>query len=535
MAVAVRPRRTRRPPPSAGPHFAEFLATHCYHTKGRWAGTPVVFEPWQHRDWNLALELDPKTKKRVFKFVIFGRPRKNYKTTECAGLTLYLAGPDGEQGPEIACAAGSKDQADIVFGQARSFVQRSPALRSYFKPQMTVILVPTKFGVIRRISSDGGLQMGMNLSGAVIDELHVFTGQKHRELWAALNTSDVLREEPLIATITTAGYDKATLLGEIYDRTMQLPNVTVSADKSRTVVQDRENGFLMVWYGAPEDADIEDPKVWRAANPAETVPMEYLRRQLHSPHISEGEFRRLHLNQWTASQERWINDSVLYEANDPNLLIPGGARICCAVDAAIVHDTLAVSWSWRNESGRVIERKRVWSARQDVPYDVFVPGGRIDLELASDFIVEELASRYQLAEVAYDPTFWEGEASRLAKRGVRVAPFPKSGLLMTSALQGFYVDVQEGRVAWGGTEEWNKLDDPKVWLAHFQAAAAVQTDRGWKVSKIKSTRPIDAAIATVMSHARAVDTSLESVYEHRDLRVLGSADEHDDEEDEEWS
>lgn len=511
------------------------METHCIHTKGRWAGKPVVFERWQRDDWHEALRVSPKTGKRLYSFVLQGRPRKNYKTTECSGLVLYLGGADGEPGAEIACGSGTKEQAGIVFGQASQFVQRSERLRSIFTPQSTVILVPATFGVIRRISSDGGFQMGMNLSGGVLDELHVFLTPKHRELFAAITTSTVLREEPFIASITTAGWDKATLLGELYDKFCALPNVEIHGKHGcKLVARNEAAGELMIWYGAPEDADIENEEIWRECNPAESVSLDFLRQQFNSTHVSEGEFRRLHLNQWTASEERWIPDSVVARNKRPDLLIPNGARIYGGVDASITHDTTACSWSWRTEQGVVVERTRVWSARKDVAHDVFVPGGRIDLELVSDFIVRELAPRYELSELVYDPRFFEGEASRLSRAGIRIAAFPQNSQLMADAYQAYYIDAHEGRSVWGGREEWNEHSDPRTLARHIAAAAGVKTERGWKISKLKSSRPIDAMVASVMSHARATAGD-ESVYEHRDLFVLGDADEHGDEDDDEWS
>jgi phage terminase large subunit-like protein len=42
-----------------------------------------------------------------------------------------------------------------------------------------------------------------------------------------------------------------------------------------------------------------------------------------------------------------------------------------------------------------------------------------------------------------------------------------------------------------------------VLTAHVRATAAEQTDRGWKVRKLKSSMRIDATVAAVMAHYRA--------------------------------
>jgi hypothetical protein len=46
---------------SGGPHFAAYCERYIRHTKGRWAGRPVVYEDWQREFWWEALEFDPAT------------------------------------------------------------------------------------------------------------------------------------------------------------------------------------------------------------------------------------------------------------------------------------------------------------------------------------------------------------------------------------------------------------------------------------------------------------------------------------------
>lgn len=538
--------RARRKPESAGPHFEAFSKAYCQHTKGKWAGTPLTFDPWQKQLWNEAMLLDPKTGRRQYSMVVVGVPRKNGKTTMCAALALYLLGADGEMGAEIACAAGSRDQADMVFGQARQFVETSPELREHFQPQRLVITCPSTFGVVKRISAEGGLAMGMNLSGSVIDELHVFEGHRHRELFSAITTSTAAREQPFLVSITTAGWNLETLLGEIYARALNMPDVERHGKFGElTIARDRRNGFLMWWYGAPDDADIEDRALWRAVNPSPAVQMRYLESQWGAVHVSEGEFRRLHLNQWTESEEVWISESVLRSngttakdvaggpvPKDLHPALPSSARVIpknggvyVAVDVGITHDTCCVSWSWRVPgSQKVVTEQAVFSPRRTVAHHVLMPGGQVVIATVEDFIVNVLQPAYGVREISYDPRFFVETAQRLSQLGYRVTEFPQQGAIMLDALQGYYVDAHEGRALHGG--------DP-VFLLHAAAAAATKTDRGWRVSKIKSSRPIDALIATVMSHARASAGARESVYDRRDLLVLG-ADSDEQPEDEDW-
>jgi phage terminase large subunit-like protein len=56
-------------------------------------------------------------------------PRKNGKSTLSAGIALYLLVADGEQGAEVHSATTARDQARIVFDEAKRMVSSSPALK----------------------------------------------------------------------------------------------------------------------------------------------------------------------------------------------------------------------------------------------------------------------------------------------------------------------------------------------------------------------------------------------------------------------
>ena len=67
------------------------------HTKGRWAGRPLIYEDWQREFWWEALEFDPATGLRIYNEVGLGLPRKNSKSTMAAGAGLYMLDADGER------------------------------------------------------------------------------------------------------------------------------------------------------------------------------------------------------------------------------------------------------------------------------------------------------------------------------------------------------------------------------------------------------------------------------------------------------
>lgn len=280
---------------SGGPHFAAYCERYIRHTKGRWAGQPLVYEPWQREFWWEALEFDPATGLRIYNEVGLGIPRKNTKSTMASAAGLYMLDADGEPEPEVYVAAAARNQAGIVLGQARSMVQRSPLLLDRLVPHRYVIECPRNGGIMRSLSSDAALQHGLNPSANIIDELHA---HKSAELYTALTTGTGAREQPFTLWITTAGVAGEGILAELF-ASMFSGTGELEVRGSLLIYRDRVNGTLIYWYGAPRDADIEDPAVWFAANPVSWLhDGKYLGAQFARLRARGAllEWRRYHLN-----------------------------------------------------------------------------------------------------------------------------------------------------------------------------------------------------------------------------------------------
>lgn len=470
-----------------GPRVAWFARRYCRHTKGRWAGEPVEFEPFQQEFLDEAFKLNAYGQ-RTYKNVLLGIPRKAGKSTTAAVLALYFAHWDGEPGAEVVVAAGSREQAAMVFDQARAFVDANPELGALFDAQRFVIYGPES-STIKRIAADGKLQHGLNPSAVIVDELHSFMSPRQEELWNALTTGSGAREQPVTISITTAGYDKATVLGRLYDAGLRLEEI--ERRPGLTIARDEDAGFLMWWYGLTDLDDPEDEDAWQRANPASWITPEVLRQQAASPTVDELAFRRLHLNMWTKTRDSWL-PAGLWDSLRSDEEIPDGAEVIVAVDVGLVHDSTAVAVAHRLEDGRIVVRARVWAARDDAVAHTILPGGRVDLEVIETHI-EALAERYQVREVVYDPRFFERSAQTLSASGLTVAPVDQSSRRMLEAYADFYLACQDEKVTHDG--------DP-VLSRHVESVIGVMTEKGWKISRLRLQR-IDAAVAAAMAVWRA--------------------------------
>ena len=351
-------------------------------------------------------------------------------------------------------------------------------------------------GFYKLLSSDGRLGHGVNPSAAIVDEWWLFSSERERESYNALAHALHKRGagRAWLLAITTAGYDKHSQLAQTYEKAINHPGLEHRANGFLRVLRDEQSGFLFWWYGLPEHLEgaIDDPVVVRACNPASWLDPEQLVRDLQRPDTDELDWRRLHLNQWTASRDAWLPSGCwarLYSDAE----IPAGAEIYLGVDIALRHDTSAVVWASVLEDGRIALRCHTWAANEKATAHQFVPGGQIRLELVEEFI-RTLARDYRVREVAYDPQFFARSAQQLADERFTMVEFIQASAPMAAACQGFYQACLEGALT---------HDNDPVLNAHIEATAVDKTERGWKIRKLKSSEHIDASVAAVLAVARA--------------------------------
>jgi phage terminase large subunit-like protein len=487
-----------------GPRFAAFCENFIIHTKGPFAGRPLILEDWQRRFIDEALRFDPETGIRIYQTVVLGIPRKNGKSTLCAALGIYLCLADGEHSPEVVIAAGSVSQADPVYGQMRHFIENPRSgLGSHFKSMMRAITCPVNLGVIKILAATGKRQFGLNPSAAIMDEKSLWNTAQLFELDTAIKTAMGARDNPLSLTITTAGFDQWTPFGKMYTELMNRPDAY--RKDALTIVKDYPGKFLFWWYGSPEDADYSDPEIWMAVNPASWITADKLAIEFNSPDTTPEEFRMFHMNQWVKARDSWLPSGVWAGLTDDKRQIPDGEIIHVGVDASQTHDCTAVSWAWRDpEDGKIITRCHIWAAMDDAAAHEYMDG-KIDLREVGEWILEKLAKKYRIKELIYDPRFFDVIAMGLKEAGVRCAPIGQNSGQMADMYQHFYIGCREGRLV---------HDTDKVWAEHIESTLAKKTEHGWKVSKLGDKR-IDGTVAAVIAYGRAAISKGKRTYVFR--------------------
>src|SRR5699024_593319 len=179
--------------------------------------------------------------------------RKNGKSTLNSGLSLYSFSKDGENGADVYLLANTKQQAGIIYNEAKEMVKKSPRLRRQFQAKRDEIWFSKTSSKIEHRASDSEKLDGLNTHLGIFDEIHEF---KDYKLINVIKQSRGSRKQPLIIYITTAGYQLDGPLVNYYE---QASDVLVGA-----LVDERT-----FYYIAELDSvkEFEKPETWVKANP----------------------------------------------------------------------------------------------------------------------------------------------------------------------------------------------------------------------------------------------------------------------------
>ena len=459
-----------------GNEIIKFAADHFMVQKGFRAGEPLLFTAWQKWLLRSLFERDDDTGRLRYRRALIGLPRKQGKSLMLS--TVGVSGLiTGESGAEIYVVAGDRQQARIIFGEARTQIQSSPMLSAECKVYRDVIEMPRFGSILRVLSSEFKGQAGLNPSLVLFDELW---NQATSDLYDQMTLGSGARIEPMTVSITTAGYDLDTVAGRLY----QYGKRCAAGE-----IDDPSFGFW--WWEAPADCSIHDRKAWRVANPnlAEHL-LDPVDMQTAVMQTDESAFRRWRLNQWVRTQESWL-PAGSWEACTSSLPLLDDLPIWVGIDVALKHDSTAVVIAQPQPDGVVVTRAQIWQPRDE----------GIDLAGIEQHL-RKLHLQYTVQEMVYDPAYFQRSAEALSDDGLPMVEFPQSSARMIPACGHAYEMIVAGKIAHDGSPTYTD---------QVLSAAQRLTDQGWRLSKGKSKRKIDACIALVMALDRATSRQTQPI------------------------
>jgi len=381
------------------------------------------------------------------------------------GLYGLLA---GEAGAEVYSAAGDRRQARIVFNEAKQQVLNSPLLSQACKVYRDAIEAPMFSSVYRVVSADAKRQAGLNPSLVIFDELWV---QPNDDLWDQLTLGSGARVDPLVVAITTAGYDIDTLCGRLYNY-----------GKSIVGGEHKDDAFGFFWWEAANNCKLRDRRAWRISNPNLNDGLLSLEDMETSvTQSTEAAFRRFRLNQWVRVEESWLPPGS-WEKCYSDQTINRQDETFVGIDMALKHDSIAVVVA-QPQKDRIVVEAKIWQPKQ------------IGVDVAEvEHYLRSLHRNLNVKEFAYDPAYFQRSAEALVDDGLPMVEFPQTSGRMVPACGHTYEMITNGKLAHDGSPTFTD---------QVLSAAQRMTDTGWRLSKGKSKRKIDACIALVMAVDRA--------------------------------
>lgn len=511
----------------AADYAVMFIESLC-HTKGTWARKSFELIDWQEQIIRDIFGVLKPNGYRQFNTAYIEIPKKQGKSELAAAVALLLTCGDGEEHAEVYGCAADRQQASIVFNVAADMVRMCPALSKRVKildSQKRLIYQPTG-GIYQVLSADVGNKHGFNIHGVVFDELHT---QSNRKLFDVMTKgSGDARMQPLYFLITTAGTDTKSICYETHQ-------------KAKDIIEGRkiDPTFYPVIYGADENDDWTDPKVWKKANPSLgiTVGIDKVRAACESAKqnpAEENSFRQLRLNQWVKQAVRWMPmdkwdkcELAVCEDDLEGRVCYGGLDLSSTTDIT----AFVLVFPPEDEDDKYIILPYFWIPednldlrvrRDHVPYDVWEQQGYLQTTEGNvvhygyiEKFIESLGERFNIREIAFDRWGAVQMVQNLEGMGFTVVPFGQGFKDMSPPTKELMKLVLEQKIAHGGHPVLRWMMD-NIFI-RTDPAGNIKPD------KEKSTEKIDGAVATIMALDRAIrcgNDTAESVYDSRGLLFI---------------
>ena len=240
-------------------HALEFIERYCKHSKGSMGGKPFILELWQKALISAMFGIVDKISGfRKYQEVILIVGRKNGKSTLAAAVGLYLMVADNELGAEIYSVATKRDQAKIIWLEAKRMVKKSPALSKRIKTLVAEINAEFNDSFFKPLGRDSDTLDGLNVHGALFDEVHA---------WKDMNLYDVIfdgtssREQPLVFVTSTAGTVRESVFDRLYTECELVLNGYSEKDGYKN------ERLLPIIYELDDRKEWVDKDKWIKANP----------------------------------------------------------------------------------------------------------------------------------------------------------------------------------------------------------------------------------------------------------------------------
>jgi hypothetical protein len=380
--------------------------------------------------------------------------------------TILLFG--GRNAEATICANDLEQSIGRVFEAVRKIVEASPLLKSEAKVTSDRITFPAIGATITAVASDFAGAAGGNANVASFDEAWAYTSERSRRLWDEM-VPPPTRKIALRLTTTYAGYTgESVLLEELLKRGTAQPLVGERLHAGDGILCFLTHEPIAPWQ----------TQSWLAQ----------MRQQLRA-----NAFIRMIENRFVTTESVFVDidwfDHCVDSALRPELM--GGAMmpVWIGVDASVKHDSsavVAVTYDAAAKKVRLVNH-RVFQPTPDKP---------LDFEATIESTIRDFARRFTIRGVHYDPYQMAAVAQRLQASGIPMREYPQSVPALTAMGSNLYELIKSGGIA--------VYPDDALRLA-VSRTISLETPRGIRLAKEKSSHKIDVVIALAMASLHAAE------------------------------
>ena len=477
------------------------------HVKGELAGQKIKLEPWQIFILTAVFGWRRKEGNRRFRRVYIEVPRGNGKSCLSSGVALFCLCADHEPGAEVYSFATTRDQAKIVFGDAKEMARANTDLRKAYGLEVlaNALYIPSTASTFQAKSSEGSTLDGLNTHCAIVDELHA---HKRRDVYDVVETSTGKRANSLMWCITTAGTNRAGICYEVRGLVTKVLNGAVEDPSQFGVI-----------YGLDDEDDWKTEAALEKANPNWGVSVRpevirSLQQKAIAVPSAESNFRTKHLDQWMNADSGWMDmkawakcaDELLtladFEGNECYLGLDLASKVDIAakvrcfprkVDGVTHYYFFGDYWLPRSavENGTN-------SQYQGWEYEnrLHVSDGPVtDFGAIRDSILED-CKRFDVEEVPYDPFQATQLAGELEQENVPMLEYRQTVANLSEPMKQFQALVLEGRIHFDG-------DPVLTWMVSNVVCHVDSKDNIYPRKEYPENK-IDGVVAGIMALARAI-------------------------------
>lgn len=479
------------------------------HIKGKWAkeGRLIQLEGWQCfvittvYGW-----VHHQTRLRRYTEAYEEEPRKNAKSTKGAGILLYMLAADGEHGAECYTAATTRDQARIVFDDAKAMAERTPDLRTYLgvaimQHSLTVAHTASKAAPL---AAEGSTLDGLNVHFALLDELHA---HKRRDVYDVIDTARGAREQALLWTITTAGTNRA---GICYERRTHVTKIL-----DGVIRDDRVFGII---FTIDDGDDPFSPVSWAKANPnygVSVLPddMAAAAKKAEAMPSALNNFLTKRLNVWVSGESPWMDMRAWDRCAAPELQDPmqgKGAKAWIGLDLAQKNDFAALSIVFQSEDlkwcvcTRLYLNERAVQESANAQLSGWARQGYVNVNagdvtdfdaIAAD--LRTLCKTHDVQEIAFDPALSMYFAGKLIEEGLPLVEIAQRAMFFTPPLIQVENLVLENKLR-------HDANPVMTWMVSNLVVKVSKFNELRQPTKERPENKIDGAMAMLMALGRAL-------------------------------